>query len=114
MAFALPFLSMEMLAMVIPTFSVSSVTLIFRLASITSRLIIIAIFSGCLIEILRLEDSLRMTELGILYTVKSFSDFISTAFCNSRSNKAAAVAVVTVVKISNRPMATPPAMSSPG
>jgi hypothetical protein len=42
-ALALPFLSMEMLAIVIPTFSVSSVTLIFLLANITSIFMIIAI-----------------------------------------------------------------------
>src|SRR4051812_36887610 len=43
MAFAFPFFNMETLAMVMPTFSVSSVTLIFLLASITSMLILIAI-----------------------------------------------------------------------
>lgn len=41
-AFALPFFKIEILAMVMPTFSASSVTLIFRLASITSILIMIA------------------------------------------------------------------------
>lgn len=41
-ALAFPFFKMERFAMVIPTFSVSSVTLIFLLASITSMLIIIA------------------------------------------------------------------------
>src|SRR4051812_36126105 len=45
-AFALPFLRIEMLAMVMPTFSARSVTLIFRLASITSMLMMIAILSG--------------------------------------------------------------------
>ena len=39
MAFAFPFFNIERLAMVIPTFWVSSVTLIFLLASITSILI---------------------------------------------------------------------------
>jgi hypothetical protein len=41
-AFALPFFKMEMLAIVMPTFSASSVTLIFRFANITSMLIMIA------------------------------------------------------------------------
>jgi len=41
-AFALPFFKTEMLAIVMPTFSASSVTLIFRFASITSILIMIA------------------------------------------------------------------------
>src|SRR3990167_10900328 len=41
---AFPFFNMETLAIVIPTFSVSCVTLIFRLASITSMLMIIAIY----------------------------------------------------------------------
>lgn len=41
-AFAFPFFSTEMLAIVMPTFSASSVTLIFRLANMTSILIIIA------------------------------------------------------------------------
>jgi hypothetical protein len=41
-AFALPFFKMEMLAIVMPTFSASSVTLIFRFASMTSMLMIIA------------------------------------------------------------------------
>ena len=42
-AFALPFFKTEMLAIVMPTFSASSVTLIFRFANITSMLIMIAI-----------------------------------------------------------------------
>lgn len=42
-AFALPFFKMEMLARVMPTFSASSVTLIFRFANMTSMLIMIAI-----------------------------------------------------------------------
>lgn len=41
-AFALPFFNTEMLAIVMPTLSASSVTLIFRFANITSMLIIIA------------------------------------------------------------------------
>ena len=41
-ALALPFFKTEILAMVMPTFSASSVTLIFRFASITSILIRIA------------------------------------------------------------------------
>jgi hypothetical protein len=43
-AFALSFFNIERLAIVIPTLSESSVTLIFRLASITSMFIIIAIY----------------------------------------------------------------------
>ncbi len=42
-AFALPFFKTEMLAIVMPTLSVSSVTLILRFASMTSMLIMIAI-----------------------------------------------------------------------
>ena len=42
-ALAFSFFNMERLAIVIPTLSESSVTLIFRLASITSMLIMIAI-----------------------------------------------------------------------
>src|SRR6476659_1597712 len=42
-AFALPFFKTEILAIVIPTFSASSVTLIFLLANMTSMLMIIAI-----------------------------------------------------------------------
>ena len=41
MARALPFFKMEMFAIVMPTFSASSVTLIFRLASMTSMLMMI-------------------------------------------------------------------------
>jgi hypothetical protein len=44
-AFAFPFFNMERLAIVIPTFSESSVTLIFRFASITSIFIIIDIIA---------------------------------------------------------------------
>ena len=40
-AFALPFFKTEILAIVMPTFSANSVTLIFRLASITSMLMMI-------------------------------------------------------------------------
>jgi len=43
MALALPFFKIERFAIVMPTFSESSVTLIFRFASITSMLMIIAI-----------------------------------------------------------------------
>jgi len=42
-ALAFPFFKIDKLAIVIPTFSASSVTLIFLFASITSMLIIIAI-----------------------------------------------------------------------
>src|SRR3990167_5532394 len=41
-AFALPFFNIEMLAIVIPTFSASSVTLIFRFANMTSMLMMMA------------------------------------------------------------------------
>jgi hypothetical protein len=41
-AFALPFFKMEMLAIVMPTFSESSVTLIFLFANMTSMLMMIA------------------------------------------------------------------------
>jgi hypothetical protein len=41
-ALALPFFKMEMLAIVMPTLSASSVTLIFRFANMTSMLIMIA------------------------------------------------------------------------
>ena len=46
------------------------------------------------------------------YTVKSFSDFISTAFCKLRSNIAAAVAITIEPKVMRMPMKTPPARSS--
>jgi len=52
-AFALPFFKMEILAIVMPTFSASSVTLIFRLASITSMLMMI----GMLISVIPLSRS---------------------------------------------------------
>lgn len=41
-AFALPFFKTEMLAIVMPTFSAGSVTLIFRFANMTSMLMMIA------------------------------------------------------------------------
>jgi hypothetical protein len=41
-ALALPLFKTEILAIVMPTFSVSSVTLIFRLANITSMLMMMA------------------------------------------------------------------------
>jgi hypothetical protein len=41
-AFALPFFKTEMLAIVMPTLSASSVTLIFRFANMTSMLMMIA------------------------------------------------------------------------
>jgi hypothetical protein len=41
-AFALPFFKMEMFAIVMPTLSASSVTLIFRFANMTSMLIMMA------------------------------------------------------------------------
>src|SRR3989338_11495147 len=90
-AFALLFFNTEILAIVIPTFSASSVTLIFLLASITSMLIIIAIY---------------------FYTVKSFSDFISTAFCKSFSKTAATVAITIEIKVVTILTAIKPAGSS--
>lgn len=90
-AFALPFFKMEILAIVMPTFSVSSVTLIFRFANITSILMMIAMW---------------------VYTVRSFSDFSSTAFCSVFSDTAAAVPTTTETKIRSSPIITPPAMSS--
>lgn len=62
-AFARPFFNIERFANVIPTLSESSVTLIFRFASMTSMFIVIAII--------------------VSQTVKSFSDFMSTAFWRS-------------------------------
>ncbi len=91
-AFALPFFRTEILAIVMPTASASSVTLIFRLANITSMLIIIAML--------------------VPYTVKSFSHLSSTALCKVLSNTAAAVATTAETKISSSPIITPPAMSS--
>ena len=46
MARAFPFFNMEILAIVMPTLSASSVTLIFRFANITSMFIIIAMIVG--------------------------------------------------------------------
>jgi hypothetical protein len=92
-AFAFPFFNTEILAIVMPTFSASSVTLIFRLASMTSMLIMIAMG-------------------GSGYTVRSFSDLMSTAFCNTRSNIAAAAAMTMEPKVMRTPMNTPPARSS--
>jgi hypothetical protein len=43
-ALALPFFKTEMLAIVMPTFPASSVTLIFRFANMTSMLMMIAMF----------------------------------------------------------------------
>ena len=91
-AFALPFFKTEMLAIVMPTFPASSVTLIFRFASMTSMLMMIAIAVG--------------------YTVKSFSDFISTALCKVFSNTAAAVATTIEIKTVTIAMAIKPAGSS--
>ena len=46
------------------------------------------------------------------YTVNSFSDFIATAFCKTRSNTAAAVAMTTETKVAKIPIAIKPAGSS--
>jgi len=65
MALALPVFRIDRLDMVIPTFSESSVRLIFRLASITSRFTIIA----------------------MIYTVRSWSFCMGMAFCRNMIRK---------------------------
>jgi hypothetical protein len=62
---------------------VSSVTLILRLASITSRFTLIAIIAP--------------------YTVKSFSDFMSTAFWRSLSKIAKPVAMTIEANVAKIP-----------
>ena len=89
-AFAFPVFKMERLESVKPTFSESSFNDIFRFAIITSK----------------------FTIIGIAYMVKSFSDFISTAFCKSFSNIAAAVATTMDAKVDTIHMARKPAGSS--
>ena len=91
-AFAFPFFKMEILAIVIPTFSVSSVTLIFLFASMTSRWMIIAIV--------------------FIQTVRSFSAFMSIAFRRSFSKTAAKTQVTSGAKIKTRPIITAPGASS--
>src|SRR4026209_90993 len=48
----------------------------------------------------------------LLDRFKSFSDFISTAFCKTRSKIAAAVAITAEPKVMRMPIKTPPARSS--
>lgn len=92
-ALALPFFRIERLAMVMPTFSESSVTLILRFASMISMFTIIAIIA--------------------FHTVRSFSDFMSSAFWSSFWKTAAAVAIITTAKDTIIPSAVGPAASSP-
>src|SRR5690606_37811290 len=91
-AFALPFFNIEIFAIVLPTFSESSVTLIFRFANITSRFTIMAIISP--------------------QTVKSFSVFISTASCNSLCKRAAKTAIRNDAKTTTIPITMIPGASS--
>lgn len=91
-AFALPFFNIEIFAIVMPTFSESSVTLIFRFANITSRFTIMAIISP--------------------QTVKSFSVFISTASCNSLCKRAAKTAIRNDAKTTTIPITMIPGASS--
>src|SRR4029079_5231038 len=76
-AFALPVFKIERLDNVKSTLSESSFREIFRFAIITSK----------------------FTMIGIGQIVKSFSDFISIAFCRIFSNIAAAVATITQPKV---------------
>ncbi len=48
----------------------------------------------------------------LLDRFKSFSDFISTAFCKTRSNITAAAAIMAEPKVMRMPIKTPPARSS--
>jgi len=93
MAFAFPFFSIDKLAMVIPTLFARLVTLIFLFASMTSILIVMAI--------------------TVSHTVKSFSDFMFTAFWRIFSKAAAAVAIMREVKLKTIPSIVGPAESSP-
>ncbi len=97
-ALALLFFKTEMLAMVIPTLSARSVTLILRLASMTSMFMIIAM----VLFIVSVSN----------YTVKSFSDFMSTAFCKVFSNTALAVATTAETRVAKIDIAMKPAGSS--
>ncbi len=89
-ALAFPVFKIERLDNVKSTLSESSFREIFRFAITTSK----------------------FTIIGIAYMVKSFSDFISTAFCNIFSNIAAAVATTIVAKVVTIQMARKPAGSS--
>lgn len=76
-AFPFPVFKIERLDNVNSTLSESSFNDIFRFAIITSK----------------------FTIIGIAQIVKSFSDFISVAFCRSFSNIAAAVATTIQAKV---------------
>lgn len=89
-AFALPVFKIERLDNVKSTFAESSFREIFRFAIITSK----------------------FTMIGIAYMVKSFSDFISKAFCNIFSKIAAAVAMTIETKVVTIHIARKPAGSS--
>jgi hypothetical protein len=89
-AFAFPVFKIERLDNVRTTLSESSFNEIFRLAIITSK----------------------FTIIGIAYIVRSFSDFMSMAFCRSFSNIAAAVANTIETKVVMIQMARNPAGSS--
>jgi hypothetical protein len=91
-AFALPFFKTEILAIVMPTFG--------QLGDAHLPL------GQHYVDV----DDDRHADFG--YTVKSFSDFRSTALCKVLSNTAAAVATTAETKISRSPIMTPPAMSS--
>ena len=89
-AFAFPVFRMERLDNVKSTFSESSLSEILRFAIITSK----------------------FTIIGIAQIVKSFSDFISVAFCRSFSKTAAAVATTIEAKVVTIQSARKPAGSS--
>ena len=89
-AFALPVFKIERLDNVKSTLSESSFREIFRFAIMTSK----------------------FTIIGIVQIVKSFSDFMSRAFCMIFSNIAAAVATTIETKVITIHIATKPAGSS--
>lgn len=89
-AFAFPVFKIERLDNVKSTLSESSFNDIFRFAIITSK----------------------FTIIGIAQIVKSFSDFISVAFCRSFSKTAAAVATTIEAKVVTIQSARKPAGSS--
>jgi len=89
-ALALPVFNIERLDNVKSTFAESSFNDIFRFAIITSK----------------------FTMIGIAYMVRSFSDFISMAFCKIFSKIAAAVATTIEPKVVMIQIAKKPAGSS--
>lgn len=93
-ALALPFFKMDKFAIVMPTRSESSVTLIFLFASITSILMIIAI------------------AFTPYQTIKSFSALMRMASCSSFWRTAAKTAITSEAKITNSPIRTPGASSA--